>query len=61
MRLHCRSLGAFRGGKVRQIRVAPGLAVLVGKRAQTGAGRMRATRRVQKTRKLRIRRTRRKW
>ena len=59
MRLHCRSLGAFRGGKVRQIAIAPGLSVLVGQRAVTGAGRMRATRRTRRTRRLRIRRTRR--
>jgi SNF2 family DNA or RNA helicase len=59
VRLHCRSLGAFRDGRVRQIAVAPGLAVLVGQRASTGAARMRATRRTQRTRRLRIRRTRR--
>jgi hypothetical protein len=58
VRLHCRSLGAFQGGKVRQVSVAPGLAVLVGTRARTGADRMRATRRAQQTRRLQIRRTR---
>ena len=61
VRVHCRSEGAFVGGKVRQVSIAAGLAVLVGRRATTGASRMRATRRVQRTRKLRIRRTRKKW
>ena len=61
VRLHCRSLGAFAGATVSPVAIAPGLAVLVGRRATTGATRMRATRRAQRTRKLRIRRTRHKW
>jgi len=53
VRLHCRSLGAFQGGRVRRVDVAPGLSVLVGARATTGADRMRATRHAQQTRRLR--------
>lgn len=61
VRLHCRSVGAFRGGKVKPRKVAPGLVVLVGKRAVTDAGRMKATRAAKKARTLRVRKRKKKW
>ena len=49
MKLTCRSLGAFVAGHVSQITIAPGLAVMVGRRATSGADRMKATRKIRRS------------